>query len=53
MATSDIEKVLNKDFEASSAHGKSEYIKKLGAALKNGLLDGLPELQELVFVRSK
>ena len=42
-----------KDFEASSAHGESEYIKKLGAALKSGLLDGPPEAQELVFVRSK
>ena len=42
-----------KDVEASRAHVESEYIKKLGAALKNGLLDGPPELQELVFVRSK
>ena len=42
-----------KNVEASRAHVESEYIKKLGAALKNGLLDGPPELQELVFVRSK
>ena len=42
-----------KDVEASKAHGESEYIKKLGAALQNGLLDGPPELQELVFIRSK
>jgi quinol monooxygenase YgiN len=42
-----------KDVEASRAHVESEYIKKLGAALKNDLLDGPPEPQELVFVRSK
>ena len=42
-----------KDVEASKAHVESEYIKKLGAALKSGLLDGPPEAQELVFVRSK
>jgi quinol monooxygenase YgiN len=42
-----------KDVEASRAHAESEYIKKLGAALKNDLLDGPPELQELVFIRSK
>jgi quinol monooxygenase YgiN len=42
-----------KDARASKAHVESEYIKKLGDALKNGLLDGPPELQELVFVRSK
>ena len=42
-----------KDVEASRAHAASEYIKKLGAALKNDLLDGPPELQELVFIRSK
>jgi quinol monooxygenase YgiN len=42
-----------KDVEASRAHVESEYIKKLGAALKSGLLDGPPEAQELVFVRSK
>ena len=42
-----------KDVEASKAHAESEYIKKLGAALKSGLLDGPPELQELVFIRSK
>lgn len=42
-----------KSAEASKAHVDSEYIKKLGDALKNGLLDGPPELQELVFIRSK
>ena len=42
-----------KDVEASRAHVESEYIKQLGAALKSGLLDGPPEPQELVFVRSK
>ena len=42
-----------KDAEASKAHVESAYIKKLGDALKNGLLDGPPELQELVFIRSK
>jgi quinol monooxygenase YgiN len=41
------------DVEASRAHGESEYIKKLGAALSNGLLEGPPERQELVFIRSK
>jgi quinol monooxygenase YgiN len=39
--------------EASKAHVESEYIKKLGDALKNGLLDGPPEVQELVLIRSK
>jgi quinol monooxygenase YgiN len=42
-----------KDAEASKAHVESEYIKKLGDALKNDLLDGPPEPQELVFIRSK
>ena len=42
-----------KDVEAAKAHSESEYIKKLGAALQIGLLDGPPELQELVFIRSK
>jgi quinol monooxygenase YgiN len=42
-----------KGAEASKAHVESEYIKKLGEALKNGLLDGPPEVQELVFIRSK
>ena len=42
-----------KDVQASREHSESETIKKLGAALQNGLLDGPPELQELVFIRSK
>jgi quinol monooxygenase YgiN len=42
-----------KDAEAAKAHSESEYIKRLGAALKNGLLDGAPEVQDLVFIRSK
>ncbi len=42
-----------KDAGSSKEHGDSEYIKKLGAALKNGLLDAPPELQELVYIRSK
>ena len=42
-----------RDADASKAHGESEYIKKLGAALADNLLDGLPDLQALVFVRSK
>ncbi len=42
-----------RDVEASKAHGESEYIKKLGAALADNLLDGPPELQALVFIRSK
>jgi quinol monooxygenase YgiN len=42
-----------KDAEASRVHSESEYIKKLGATLKNDLLDRPPELQELVFIRSK
>jgi quinol monooxygenase YgiN len=42
-----------KGAKASKAHVESEYIKKLGDALKNGLLDGPPEVQELVFIRSK
>lgn len=41
------------DAQATKAHGESAYIKKLGEALMSGLLDAPPELQELVFVRSK
>jgi quinol monooxygenase YgiN len=41
------------DAAASKAHVESAYIKKLGDALKSGLLDGPPEPQELVFIRSK
>ena len=42
-----------KDVGASRAHAESEYMKKLRAALTNDLLDGPPEAQELVFIRSK
>lgn len=42
-----------KDLKASKAHAESAYIKKLGTALENDLLDGPPDLQALVFVRSK
>jgi quinol monooxygenase YgiN len=42
-----------KNIEASKAHGESAYIKKLGATLKNNLLDGPPDVQPLVFIRSK
>ena len=42
-----------KDVEAVKAHSESEYIKKLGATLNNGLLDGPPVVQDLVFIRSK
>jgi quinol monooxygenase YgiN len=42
-----------KDGAASKAHAESEHIKKLGAALQNGLLEGPPERQDLVFIRSK
>lgn len=42
-----------RDAAASKAHVESESIKKLGDALKNDLLDGPPERQELVFIRSK
>jgi quinol monooxygenase YgiN len=42
-----------KDVAASKAHADSEYVKKLGAALQNGLLEGPPERQDLVFIRSK
>ncbi len=42
-----------KDVQASKEHGESETIKKLGAALQNGPLDGPPDLQQLVFIRSK
>ena len=41
------------DVEASRAHAESEYMQKLRAALTNDLLDGPPEAQELVFIRSK
>jgi quinol monooxygenase YgiN len=42
-----------KDPEATRTHSESEYIKKLGTTLKSDLLDHPPEVQELVFVRSK
>jgi quinol monooxygenase YgiN len=42
-----------RDAAASKAHVESQYIKKLGDALKNGLLDAPPERQELVFIRAK
>ena len=42
-----------KSVEASEAHVDSEYVKKLGDALNHDLLDGPPELQGLVFMRSK
>ncbi|WP_267220726.1 putative quinol monooxygenase [Dyella silvae] len=42
-----------KNGEASKEHSESAHIKKLGAALSNGLLEGPPERQELVFIRSK
>jgi quinol monooxygenase YgiN len=42
-----------RDAAASKAHVESAYIEKLGDALKSGLLDGPPERQELVFIRSK
>ncbi len=42
-----------KDIASSKEHGESEYIKKLGAELNKGMLDGPPELQELIFIRSK
>lgn len=42
-----------KDVAASRAHAESEYMKKLRAALNDGLLEGPPEPQELVFIRSK
>ena len=38
---------------ASRAHAESEYMKKLRAALTNYLVEGPPEAQELVFIRSK
>lgn len=41
------------DTAASKAHVESAYIKKLGDTLKSGLLDGPPEPQGLVFIRSK
>ena len=42
-----------KDVAASKAHTESDYIKKLGDALKDNLLDGPPELEALAFIRSK
>lgn len=42
-----------RDAAASKAHVESEYIKKLGDALKNDLLDAPPEPQEFVFIRAK
>ena len=42
-----------KNVEAAKTHSESTYIKKLGAALNNGLLDGAPDVQDLVFIRSK
>jgi quinol monooxygenase YgiN len=41
-----------KDVEASKAHAESGYMRKARAAL-NDLLDGAPEPQDLVFIRSK
>jgi quinol monooxygenase YgiN len=41
-----------KDADAVTAHGKSEHGKKLFAALQD-LVDGRPQAQRLVFVRSK
>ncbi len=42
-----------RDVGASKAHAESAYIKKLGAALAENVLDGPPELHALVFIRSK
>ena len=42
-----------KDVESVKAHSESVYIKKLGATLNGGLLEGAPEVQDLVFIRSK
>jgi quinol monooxygenase YgiN len=42
-----------KDVEASKAHIENDYMKKARAALGNGLLDGAPEVQDLVYIRSK
>jgi quinol monooxygenase YgiN len=42
-----------KNVAASKAHGESDFIKKLGEALQNNLLDGPPEPQALAFIRSK
>jgi quinol monooxygenase YgiN len=41
-----------KDTDAVAAHGKSEHGKKLIAALQD-LVEGRPQAQRLVFVRSK
>ena len=42
-----------RDAAASKEHAESAYIKKLGTALADNVLDGPPELQALVFIRSK
>jgi len=43
-----------KDVESSKAHGDSAYLKKLGETLKNDdLLDGPPDVEPLVYIRSK
>jgi quinol monooxygenase YgiN len=41
-----------KNIEASKAHAESPYMQKARAALSD-LLDGAPEVQDLVFIRSK
>ncbi len=42
------------DAEAVKAHAASAYIKRLGEVFQNDdLLEGPPEVQELVFIRSK
>jgi autoinducer 2-degrading protein len=41
-----------KDADAVAAHGKSDHAKKLIAALQD-LVEGRPQAQRLVFVRSK
>lgn len=42
-----------RDVAAVKEHSESEHIKKIGAALKNDLLDAPPEVLELVYIRSK
>ncbi len=43
-----------KDVEASAIHAEGEHIETFKAAiLKNDLLDGPPEVQDLAFIRSK
>jgi quinol monooxygenase YgiN len=42
-----------RDAASSKAHVESEYMRKFADVLKNDLLDGRPEPQELVFIRSK